>query len=182
MRKYNNVTIYPLAKIIYPENVTIGDESVIDDFVWLYASGDGIDIGRFCHIIVGTIMMAGGKITIADFSTIGPGCVVLAESDEYVKSGLVGLKILNKYRHVEESFVRIDKHVHIGARTTILPGVIIKEGCSIGAGSLVTKDMPAWTVCHGSPCKVIKDRIDAKQETLEIEEKFLEEYYKGNEK
>ena len=39
----------------------------------------------------------------------------------------------------------------------IMPGVTIGEGAIIGARSVVTRDVPAWTIAAGSPCKVIKD-------------------------
>ena len=56
-----------------------------------------------------------------------------------------------------------------------MPGVTIGEGCTIGAGSLVTKSMPEWTICYGSPCKPIRPKPREKQLKMEIE--FLKEYY-----
>jgi acetyltransferase-like isoleucine patch superfamily enzyme len=171
-----NTTIYPLAKFIYPRNISIGDESVIDDFAFLYASGKGIEIGKFCHITVHCTLMAGGKITIKDFTGIGPNCVILAESDDYNGNGFIGLQVFgDKYRKRVELDVTFEKHVHVGAGSIILPGITLGEGCSIGAGSLVTKSMPAWTICFGSPCKPIKDKPKDKQ--LQMEKDFLKEYY-----
>jgi acetyltransferase-like isoleucine patch superfamily enzyme len=65
--------------------------------------------------------------------------------------------------------------VHIGMGCIIMPGVTIGDGCSVGAGSLVTKDLPEWTICYGSPCKPVKDKPREKQ--LEMEKRFLEGYY-----
>lgn len=171
-----NAMIYPLAKIIYPENLSIGLESVIDDFAFIYAVGKGIDIGNFCHITTHCTVFAGGKVTFKDFSAIGPGCIVLAESDDYKGNGFIGLKVFgDKYRCREELDVTFEKHAHVGAGSIIQPGVTIGEGCSIGSGSLVTKSMPPWTICYGSPCKVIKDKPKEKQ--LQMEQEFLKEYY-----
>lgn len=50
----------------------------------------------------------------------------------------------------------IGKGVHIGMDTVIMPGVTIGDGAIIGAGSLVTKDIPAWSVAVGRPAKVVK--------------------------
>ena len=50
----------------------------------------------------------------------------------------------------------LKKGCHVGLGTTVLPGVTIGEGAIIGAGSLVTKDIPAWTIAAGVPAKVIK--------------------------
>jgi len=171
-----NSTVYSLAKIIYPENITIGIESVIDDFAFLYASGKGIEIGNFCHITAHCSIFAGGKVTFKDFSAIGPGCIVLAESDDYQGDGFIGLQVFgDKYRKRVEADVIFEKHAHVGAGSIIQPGVTIGEGCSIGSGSLVTKSMPAWTICYGSPCKPMKDKPRGKQ--LAMEKTFLEEYY-----
>ena len=176
--------IYPLAKIIYPENLAMGEESVVDDFAFLYAAGKGIKIGKFCHITVHCTLFAGGLIKFGDFSAIGPNGVILAESDDYLGGGFPGLAIFNqfegKYRNTVMKDVILEKHVHIGAGCVILPGVHLAEGCSIGAGSVVTKDMPEWTVCFGNPCKPRKEKPREMQ--LEMEKRFLEEYYSRKEK
>jgi putative colanic acid biosynthesis acetyltransferase WcaF len=46
----------------------------------------------------------------------------------------------------------------VAAEAFVHPGVIIGEGCVIGARAVVTKDMPAWMICSGFPCKPIKER------------------------
>lgn len=50
----------------------------------------------------------------------------------------------------------VNKNVWIGSDSTILPGVTIGEGSIIGAGSVVTKDVPSYCIAAGNPCKVIK--------------------------
>jgi len=52
--------------------------------------------------------------------------------------------------------IHLKKGCSIGMNTVITPGVTIGEGAIVGAGSLVTKDIPAWTVAVGRPAKVIK--------------------------
>jgi acetyltransferase-like isoleucine patch superfamily enzyme len=53
--------------------------------------------------------------------------------------------------------VVLKKGCQIGMGSIIMPGVTIGEGAIIGARSVVTRDVPAWTIAAGSPCKVIKD-------------------------
>lgn len=53
--------------------------------------------------------------------------------------------------------VRICKNAAIGMCSIIMPGVTIGEGAVIGTGSLVTKDIPAWTIAVGRPAKVVKE-------------------------
>lgn len=52
--------------------------------------------------------------------------------------------------------IHICDGVHIGMDSVIMPGVTIGEGAIVGAGSLVTKNIPAWTIAVGRPAKVIK--------------------------
>lgn len=54
--------------------------------------------------------------------------------------------------------IKIDNGCWIGTSSTILPGIHIGEGAVIGACSLVTKDVAAWTVVGGNPAKFIKKR------------------------
>lgn len=53
--------------------------------------------------------------------------------------------------------IRLCKGCSTGTRTIIMPGVTVGEGAIIGAGSLVTNDVPAWTISVGRPAKVIKE-------------------------
>jgi len=65
----------------------------------------------------------------------------------------------------------------IGGHVTILPGVSIGQGCTIGAGSVVTKSVPAWSVAMGSPARVVK-----KVEPVPLEGKEAEETGEWSEK
>ena len=171
-----NATVYPLAKIVCPENLSIGDETIIADFCFIYAVGKGIELGSFCHITEHGIIQAGGLVKMGDFSAFGPRVTLLAATDNYHGEGFIGMKIFgDKYRKVTNEDVIIGRHAHIGMGSIIMPGVTIGDGCTIGAGSLVTKSMPEWTICYGSPCKPIRPKPREKQ--LELERQFLKEYY-----
>ena len=65
--------------------------------------------------------------------------------------------------------VFIGKHVVVGSGTIVLPGVTLNDGCSIGALSLVNKDVDEFKVMAGVPAKFIKDR---KRNILELENKI----------
>jgi acetyltransferase-like isoleucine patch superfamily enzyme len=177
--KGRNVTIFPQAILCFPENISIGDETVVDDFVFMYASGKGIEIGNFCHIVAGSHLQSGGLLKMGDFSALGPKCVVLAATDDYKGEGFIGLKVFgDKYRKTQFADVIIGRHAHIGAGSIILPGVTIGDGCSVGAGSVVTCDLPEWTICYGSPCKPVSEKPREKQLAMEAE--FLREYENKN--
>lgn len=53
--------------------------------------------------------------------------------------------------------IKIGKGCSIGTDTFLMPGVTIGDGAIVGAGSLVTKDIPAWTIATGRPAKVVKE-------------------------
>jgi acetyltransferase-like isoleucine patch superfamily enzyme len=58
----------------------------------------------------------------------------------------------------ERKITRIDDYVWLGARVLVLPGVRLGIGCVIGAGSVVTDDIPAYTIAAGSPARKIGER------------------------
>lgn len=59
----------------------------------------------------------------------------------------------------------LGRGVHVGMDTVIMPGVTIGDGAIIGAGSLVTKDIPAWTIAVGRPAKPVKE-IQSNEEVI----------------
>lgn len=54
--------------------------------------------------------------------------------------------------------IDVGADVFIGARAMVLPGVTIGEGAVVGAGSVVTRDVPPWMICAGNPCRTLKPR------------------------
>lgn len=92
-------------------------------------------------------------IYIEDHVHIASGCRLLCHQrdlsdycvgDDYAKLG---------YRLGE---IHLEKGCLIGMESFVMPGVTVGEGAIIGAGSLVTKDIPAWTIATGRPAKVVK--------------------------
>ena len=92
-------------------------------------------------------------IEIDDYAHITGGCRLLCHQRD-LKDYCVGDNAaLCGYRLGK---IHIGKGCMIGMETMIMPGVTIGEGAVVGAGSLVTKDVPAWTVATGRPAKVVK--------------------------
>lgn len=92
-------------------------------------------------------------ITIDDYAHITSGCRLLCHQRD-LKSYSVGDNAATLgYRYGE---IHLGKGCMIGMETMIMPGVTIGEGAIVGAGSLVTKDVPAWTIATGRPAKVVK--------------------------
>ncbi|MBC7507206.1 MAG: colanic acid biosynthesis acetyltransferase WcaF [Ferruginibacter sp.] len=102
-----------------------------------------------CGIANGSILYSQGKITIGRKTVISQGSHLCAGTHDYNVEGfpLITMPII------------IGDNAWIAAEAFIHPGVTIGSGCVIGARSVVNKDIPAWTVCGGHPCKYIKERL-----------------------
>lgn len=109
------------------------------------------------HIEVGKNFFANYNCTIIDVAkvTIGDNCQMAPNVAIYTAGHPVHPVSRNSaYEYGIE--VTIGDNVWIGGNTVILPGVHIGSNTVIGAGSVVTKDIPDWVVAAGNPCKVIR--------------------------
>lgn len=173
MKIGKNVTISPKASIYNPDNIEIGDNVRIDDFCIL-SGGKGLKIGSHCHIASYVALFGGSGIIIGNFVGISSRGTVFSESDDYSGGFLYGPTIPVKYRNIEHGPVIIKDYSIIGVNSTIMPGVTLEEGTSVGAHSLVRSNIGPWGIYVGVPVKRIKNR---RKDMLELEKKFLEEYY-----
>lgn len=86
------------------------------------------------------------QIDIGDFTVISQGAYLCGASHDYQRW---------QFPLIVRP-ITIGRHAWVAARAIVQMGVTIGEGCVIGAGSVVTRDMPPWTVCAGNPCRVIR--------------------------
>lgn len=100
-------------------------------------------------------------IYIGDYCLISPNVVITT-------SGHPVLPILREHHYVYNLPVHVGRNVWIGSGTQVMPGVTIGDNSVIGAGSVVTRDIPANVVAMGVPCRVVR----------EIGEHDREYYYK----
>ena len=92
-------------------------------------------------------------ITVGDHVHIDSGCRILCH-----KRDLTSYYVGDDYAKLpyKEQEVKIGKGTSVGMESFVMPGVTIGQGVIIGAGSLVTKDIPDWTIAVGRPAKVVK--------------------------
>lgn len=165
----DNVLISRKASIYGAKNISIGNNVRIDDFCIL--SGK-ISIGNYIHIAAYTALYGGDKgIVIHDFSNISSKTTIYSLSDDYSGETMTNPMIPDKYKNVVSKRVVIERHVIIGASCVVLPGVVLKEGSSFGAMSLINKSSEPWSINAGIPFKKIKNRS---KELLELEKEFKE--------
>jgi galactoside O-acetyltransferase len=172
MSEYNieGVKTFEFTKIVGLKNIEFGKNIIIDDFTLIYAKAP-MKIGNYVHIGAFTSITGGAKMFIGDFTAISQGCRVLTGSDDFVGWGFGNSTIVEEYRNVKREPVKIGKFCIIGANSVILPGVIIGEGATVGAGSVVTKDLDPWGVYIGN--KKLKNRN--KKGVLDNYKKFVKE-------
>lgn len=109
------------------------------------------------HIEVGKNLFMNYNCTIIDVAKviIGDNCQIAPNVSIYTAGHPVHPEIRNTMYEYGIG-VTIGDNVWIGGNTVILPGVHIGSNTVIGAGSIVTKDIPEWTIAAGNPCKVIR--------------------------
>jgi acetyltransferase-like isoleucine patch superfamily enzyme len=178
----DDVVIFP--NVYIGENTKIGDGSIVQYGAFIEHD---CHIGKHCRI--GTNAVLRRETNIGDHSIFGSlsasegknwiGNHVLIHSQCHLTSGIIiedwvfiaplfvganDPKMLHGRRHVEK-FVPEGPHIKFGSglavNVTLLPGVVIGRECIIGASSLVTKDVPDFSIAFGVPAKAVKS-VDKK--------------------
>ena len=133
MRIAGNPRIHPTASLRCGENISLGLNSHINQYCCIWASKNS-------------------KIVLGDNLLMGPG-VKIFSSNHGTKLGIP----MNIQIPIEKD-INIGNDVWLGANSVVVAGVTIGDGVIIAAGSVVTKDVPAYTIVGGIPAKPIKKR------------------------
>ena len=142
----NNVKIFH-KDLVNLYGCRIGTETKIGTFVEIQKN---VDIGERCKISSHSFLCEG--VTIEDEVFIGHG--VMFTNDEYPRACREDGKIQTE----EDWFALptlVKRRASIGSNATILPNVTIGEGAMIGAGSVVTRDVPDFAVVAGNPARIL---------------------------
>jgi acetyltransferase-like isoleucine patch superfamily enzyme len=137
-----------LSKFINLYGCEVGDETKIGAFVEIQKNAT---VGKRCKISSHTFICEG--VTIEDNVFVGHGVTFI--NDSYPRATTEGGELqTEKDWHVERTLVK--KGSSIGSGATILADVVIGENAIIGAGSVVTRDVPAGTIVAGNPARVLR--------------------------
>jgi len=140
------------VRFLGPVRVFIGSHSAVLDDVIISGVGE-VHIGDRSSIGHNSVLVSRERIQIGNDCMLAAFCYVLDVDHEFANPDLTipkqGLRIKP---------VVIGDDVWVGAGTFILRGVTIGDGAVVAANSVVTEDVPPYTVVAGSPAKVVKDR------------------------
>jgi maltose O-acetyltransferase len=136
---------YYLGKMHVGERVSIKPGLVV-------AKPENVFIGNDVRINVNCLLQAHAPIHIGDMTMIAAGCSVVTANHEIAARGI------EAFDAIDRKEVRIGRNCWLGAGVLVLPGVSIGNGVVVGAGSVVTGDLPAETVCVGIPARPVKAR------------------------
>jgi acetyltransferase-like isoleucine patch superfamily enzyme len=133
--------------LVNSANITIGSNCLLQDRVYLRAGMDGHITIKDGAALNSFVQMYGhGGIDIGKDTQIGPNSVITTTGHDY----------LSKDLDSEYAAISIGERVWIGANCTIIGGVKIGDQAVIGAGAVVTKDVPARCVAVGVPARVVR--------------------------
>lgn len=131
------------------------------------STGSGVNINRNAYfgnghnIRIGNDSSIGRDCQVANDTTIGndvmmaPEVIIFSVGHNTQQTDVP----MRQQGNTQPNPVTIGNDVWIGQRTIIMPGVTIDDGAIIGSGSVVTKDVAAYSVVAGNPAKLIKQRI-----------------------
>ena len=150
-----NVFISKKCSIYAPEKISIGNNVRIDDFCIL--SGN-ITLGNNVHISAYSALYGAEGIEFKDHSGCSARTTIYSAMDDFSGDYLIGPMNPEGTTHVTGGKVTIGEFVQLGAHCLVFPNVTIHDGSVVGALSLVTRDIPKWSIYVGVPARKLRDR------------------------
>lgn len=141
----------------------IGNSSIIEGSILFDRNNAAVSIGDRTFIGGQSLIVCAEKIEIGNDVLISWGCTIVDHNSHAVawdarKNDVIAWSQGKKdWSEVKISPVRINDRAWLGFNSIILKGVTIGEGAIIGAGSVVTKDVPAYTIVAGNPARIIQE-------------------------
>ena len=141
-------------------NCSVGDRTRIGAFVEIQS---GAMIGRDCKISSHSFVCSG--VTIEDGVFVGHGVMFINDRYPAAVNPDGSLQTASDWIMLE---TRVKKTASLGSNATILGGVTVGEGALIGAGAVVTHDVPDYAIAAGVPARIIGDVRDARRDHSNI--------------
>jgi acetyltransferase-like isoleucine patch superfamily enzyme len=157
-----------------PKRVEIGDNSRLQPNVQLEVHNQ-IKIGEYTDIGPRVHIQSGDKVIIGNHVGIGTGTAIFASSNTFKtpdgreRDMLLSMTSISppELHYIQRAPIIIEDYVAIGLNSVVLPGVRIGRGAIVGAGAVVTTDIPPYTIAVGMPARPVKKRVIPESETYE---------------
>ncbi len=146
--------VIPRSKHHERHKLSIGRNALIESLCAICTWHGDVILQDSASVGIGSIVM--GPVMIGEGSACSQNCFISGQSHHFED---ISKHFYRQGIHTEQ--VIIGKNVWIGANSVILPGVKIGDNSVIGAGSTITKDVPAYSVVAGNPAEIIK-KYDSK--------------------
>lgn len=127
----------------------IGEGCYIEPPLHANHAGAHVHFGKYIYANFGLTLVDDTHIYVGDYTMFGPNVVVAT-------AGHPILPELREKAYQYNAPVHIGKNCWLGAGVIVLPGITIGDNTVVGAGSVVTKDLPANVVAVGNPCRVLR--------------------------
>lgn len=149
--------IVPPARVSLPEAIFVGAGVIINEHSWIsvveavpghtpkLTIGDGTVIDRLLHVACVGEIEIGEDVLIAERTLIGDTYHDYTDPDAHIVKQAVAPRK-----------VTIERGAHLGMSVIVMPGVTIGEEALVGAGAVVTRDVPPRTVVVGNPARVVR--------------------------
>ncbi len=133
--------------------IVFGNNTFIAHRCTLRGHGGKIFIGEHVHISRNSYINGAGDVEIGKDTLFGPNVVIASGGHNFED-----LNLPIRLQGDEKAKIRIENDVWLGANVCVMPGVFIGKGAVVGAGAVVTKDLPPYSVAAGVPAKIIRNR------------------------
>ena len=140
--KFRKVTAGQLFSQV-GENFSVGKGASFGD-------GSSIELGEYANLGINFSHTGKGRVIFGNHIMMGYECMFITSNHKAMPGG--------RYSGLETKDIIIGSHVWFGHRVIVLPGVSIGDHAILGAGAVVSKDVPAYSVVAGNPATVVKYR------------------------
>ena len=144
--------------------IKVGDHTLVAGELLVFSHGGDISIGEWCYIGEGARVWSSGSIHIGDRVLISHNVNIFDSLTHPLNARMrhAQFKAIMQSGHprsidLGERPVSVGNDVWIGANACVLRGVTIGEGAIVGAGAVVTHDVPPFTLVAGNPARVIRE-------------------------
>jgi acetyltransferase-like isoleucine patch superfamily enzyme len=154
IRKYVRFDVFPFNKFF------LGQDSTIEDFCTINNASGFVQIGNRTRIGIGSVLI--GPVTIGDDVRLAQNVVVTAINHNYTDV----TKPISE-QGITTNEIYIGDETWLGSNSVVLPGIFIGKHCIVAAGSVVTKNVPSYSMVVGNPARIIK-KYDFEKEAWEL--------------